>query len=49
MFAARLLELKPGLPDAADAVMLVFAAAALYLGVCVERPPLRRRLAVSAG
>jgi hypothetical protein len=49
MFATRLLQLKPELPDGADAVMLVLAGAALYFGVCVERPQVRRTLAVSAG
>ena len=32
----------PGLANAADIAMLVFAASALYLGACSERPPVRR-------
>jgi hypothetical protein len=43
MLAARLTQLQsPGLGDAADIAMLVFAASALYLGACTERPPVRR-------
>jgi hypothetical protein len=43
MLAARLLQLQaPGLGPAADLAMLVFAASALYLGACNERPPIRR-------
>jgi hypothetical protein len=44
MLAARLLQLQaPGLGEAADLAMLMFAASALYLGACNERPPVRRR------
>jgi hypothetical protein len=32
----------PSLADAADLAMLMCAASALYLGACVERPPMRR-------
>jgi hypothetical protein len=32
----------PSLADAADLAMLMSAASALYLGACVERPPIRR-------
>jgi hypothetical protein len=46
MLAARLAQLRePGLADAADLAMLMFAAFALYLGACTERPPVRRRWA----
>lgn len=44
MLAARLTQLTPfGLTEAADLAMLLCAAAALYFGACVERPPVRRR------
>lgn len=43
MLVARLVQPRsPGLADFADLAMLVFAAAALYLGACAERPPVRR-------
>jgi hypothetical protein len=43
MLACRLVQLQaPGLADAADLAMLLCAAAALYLGACAERPPVRR-------
>jgi hypothetical protein len=43
MLAVRLIEMRaPGLADAADLAMLLFAGSALYLGACVERPPVRR-------
>jgi hypothetical protein len=43
MLVARLLQLQvPGLAAAGDVAMLVFAASALYLGACAERPPIRR-------
>jgi len=32
-----------GAGELADAVMLIFAAVALYLGACAARPPVRRR------
>jgi hypothetical protein len=44
MLATRLAELPTfGLTDAADVAMLLCASLALYLGACVERPPVRRR------
>jgi hypothetical protein len=44
MLAARVAQLQSvGLSDAADAAMLICSAAALYLGACAERPPVRRR------
>ena len=49
MLIARLVQLQaPGLGEAADLAMLVFAASALYLGACTERPPIRRGWAVLA-
>jgi hypothetical protein len=46
MLASRLAQLHaPDLPDVADAMMLVCATAALYLGACAERPTLRRQRA----
>ena len=43
MLAADLLPLRvPGLANAADIAMLMFAASALYFAACSERPPLRR-------
>lgn len=43
MLVVRLMQLQaPGLADAADLVMLVCAASALYLGACAEPPPIRR-------
>jgi hypothetical protein len=50
MLAARLLRLQaPALAEAADIAMLIFAASALYLGACSERPPVRRTWAAWAG
>jgi hypothetical protein len=44
MLATRLTQLPTfGLTDAADLAMLLCASSALYLGACVERPPVRRR------
>jgi hypothetical protein len=44
MLASRLAQLPaPGLTDAADLAMLLCATAALYLGACAERPPIRRQ------
>jgi hypothetical protein len=49
MLAARLLQSPvPNLANAADIAMLVFAASALYLGACTERPPERRGVAALA-
>jgi hypothetical protein len=49
MLAARVAQFHvPNLADAADIGMLLFAAAALYLGACTERPPVRRSSAVFA-
>lgn len=49
MLAARLMQLRaPGLGDAADIAMLLFATSALYLGACAERPPVRRGWAALA-
>jgi hypothetical protein len=49
MLAARLVRLQtPGLADAADIAMLMFAAFALYLGACAEQPPVRRGIAAFA-
>lgn len=46
MLVARFVLFRaPGLANAAELVMLVFAAFALYLGACAERPPARRRWA----
>ena len=43
MLATRLIQLTPSnLTDGADLAMLLCAASALYLGACVERPPVRR-------
>ena len=43
MLVARLAQLQaPSLADTADLTMLAFAATALYLGACAERPPVRR-------
>ena len=43
MLATRVVQLQaPGLADLADMGMLMFAASALYLGACTERPPVRR-------
>jgi len=43
MLAARIAQLHTsGLAELADLAMLICAAAALYLGACVEPPPLRR-------
>ena len=42
MLVARLLQLQaPSLADAADVAMLTFATFALYLGACVEPPPVQ--------
>jgi hypothetical protein len=47
MLAARVVQLRvPTLMAAADLSMLLFAASALYLGACVERPPMRRGFAL---
>ena len=46
MLAARLLQLQAlGLPDIADVAMLTFTTFALYLGACVEPPPVHRHQA----
>jgi len=37
------------LGDVADVAMLLFAAVALYLGACTERPPVRRACSTMAG
>lgn len=43
MFLARLMQFQAmDIATCADAVMLVAAAVALYLGACGERPPLHR-------
>jgi hypothetical protein len=43
MLVVSLVRLRaPSLADAADLAMLLSAASALYLGACVERPPIRR-------
>jgi hypothetical protein len=43
MLASQLIQPQaPGMTDVADIAMLAFAAAALYLGACTERPPVRR-------
>jgi hypothetical protein len=43
MLAVRLTQLQaPLFADLADAAMLAFAASALYLGACAQRPPVRR-------
>jgi hypothetical protein len=42
MLASRLTQFHD-LSDLADLLMLICATAALYLGACAERPPLRRR------
>lgn len=43
MLATRLTQFQsPGLADVADFMMLLCATSALYLGACVEQPPLRR-------
>lgn len=48
MLVARAVQLGVGstefadLGDGADVAMLLFAAMALYLGACTERPPVRR-------
>jgi hypothetical protein len=43
MLAVRLTQLQaPMFADLADGAMLVFAASALYLGACAQRPPVRR-------
>jgi hypothetical protein len=42
MLVSGLVQLHvPGLADAADLAMLVWAASALYLGACAELPPIR--------
>jgi hypothetical protein len=44
MLATRLTQLPTfDLTDAADLAMLLCASSALYLGACVERPPVRRQ------
>ena len=43
MLVTRLVELQTfALADAADMAMLVFAGSSLYLGACMQRPPVRR-------
>jgi hypothetical protein len=43
MLAARLAQPQASdLGEVADIAMLLCAASALYLGACVERPPVRR-------
>lgn len=50
MLAADLAQPQAlGLANAADIAMLVFAASALYLGACSERPPTRRGWPALAG
>lgn len=51
MLAAKLVRLQTfALADVADLAMLMFAASALYLGACGERPPVRPgRLAFATG
>jgi hypothetical protein len=42
MLASRLMQWQmPALADLADLAMLLSAVAALYLGACAERPPIR--------
>jgi hypothetical protein len=49
MLGARLFQLQtPGPAAAADLAMLIFAASALYLGACAERPPIQRTGAARA-
>jgi hypothetical protein len=44
MLATRLTQLPTfDLSDTADVAMLLCASSALYLGACVQRPPLRRQ------
>jgi hypothetical protein len=44
MLASRVTQLPNfDLTDAADLAMLLCTASALYLGACVERPPVRRQ------
>jgi hypothetical protein len=55
MLAARAVQLSAvpsglaDLGDVADVAMLLFGAAALYLGACTERPPLKRVCSAMAG
>ena len=50
LLMSRLMQpLSPNLGDAADVAMLVFAAIALYLAACAERPAVRRPCAMRAG
>lgn len=43
MLLAQFAQLRGfGLADLADLAMLIFAVAAMYLGACAERPPVRR-------
>lgn len=43
MLVAQIAQLRGfGLADVADMAMLICAAAAMYLGACAERPPVRR-------
>jgi hypothetical protein len=50
MLVASLVRFQaPALADAADLAMLLFAASALYLGACAERPPVRRDVTTFAG
>jgi hypothetical protein len=49
MLASQLIQRHaPGMADVADIAMLAFAASALYLGACAERPPVRRSWAILA-
>ena len=49
LLTSRLMQgLSPNLGDAADVAMLVFAAFALYLAACAERPSIRRPGVVQA-
>jgi hypothetical protein len=44
MLVARLMQLQTFIAaDLADLAMLLFAASALYLGACAQRPPVKRR------
>jgi len=44
MLVARLVQPETfAVADVADLAMLTFAATALYLGACAQRPPVRRR------
>ncbi len=44
MLVSQLVQLRTsGLAELADCAMLTFAAFAMYLGACAERPPVRRQ------